>query len=114
MKTVAFCKDKSDRVNIAICAAFGCATGDLTCFSDTIFKKVAVFVLHRLFDFEKRGIAKRYNMTHWYVPTVVEEIEFKIMVVPGFRLKIIDVCNKIGYEANLELSGCKIVNSVLL
>jgi hypothetical protein len=32
------------------------------------------------------------------VPTVVDEMEFQMLVVGGFRDKIVEVCKKIGYE----------------
>lgn len=98
MKAATFNKEKASEIENAVCEVFGCGVSEILGFSDTIFKKVVVFILHRLYDCDKRSIGASYQMTYLYVPTVVDEIEFKMLVVFGFRKKIIEVCDKINFQ----------------
>jgi len=107
-KTTTFHKEKATEIENAICAVFGCSVSDLLSYHDTIFKKVAVYVLHRFLDYDARSIGRAYQMTYLYVPTVVDEIEFQMLVVGGFRSKIIEVLKIIGYEANLVATVRKV------
>jgi hypothetical protein len=97
-KTITFDKEKAVELEQAVCSVFGCEVSDLLGYPDTIFKKVVVYVLHRFLDYDSRSIGRAYQMTYLYVPTVVDEMEFQMLVVGGFRDKIVEVCKKIGYE----------------
>jgi hypothetical protein len=107
-KTTTFDKEKATEIEAAICDAFGCSVSDLIGYHDTTFKKVVVYVLHRFLDYDARSIGRAYQMTYLYVPAVVDEIEFQMLVVSGFRGKIIEVLKNIGYEANLVATVRKV------
>lgn len=97
-KTTALNKEKASEIENAVCEVFGCSVSEILGVSDTIFKKVVVFILHRLYNYDKRTIGTSYQMTYLYVPTVVDEMEFQLLVVSGFREKIIEVCNRINFQ----------------
>jgi hypothetical protein len=77
-------------------------------YHDTVFKKVIVYALYRFYNFDARAVGKAYQMTYLYVPTVVDEMEFQMLVVSGFRDKIVQVLKLVGYEANLVATVRKV------
>lgn len=96
METTAFDIEKAQTVEKAVCEVFGCNICDIVCFGNTFFKKVVVFLLTKLYGFNKRNIGIKYQMTYLYVPTVVEELEYMLKVVPGFKVRIENVYQLIG------------------
>lgn len=101
-KTTTFNQEKANEVENAVCEYFGCNTSDIATYSDTLFKKVVVYVLYRFFDYHQRSIGAAYQMTYLYVPTVADEIEFQMLVVKGFREKIVGILKSVGYEARMD------------
>lgn len=87
------------QVEDAVMQVYGCRFSEIVGCIDTPSKKVVVFILSKLFDFDKRNIAVAYSMTYLYVPTVVDEIEMQFIISPAAREKIINVSKLIGYES---------------
>lgn len=98
METTTFDLEKAKMIEDAVCAEFGCNIYDIVCFKNTFFKKVVVFVLTKLYGFNKRNIGLKYQITYLYVPTVVIELENMIKTVPGFEIKINNVFKEVGFE----------------
>ncbi|WP_139261584.1 hypothetical protein [Flavobacterium johnsoniae] len=94
METTTFDNEKAEAVEKAVCEIFGCTIYDIVCFGNTLFKKVVVFLLTKLYSFNKRNIGLKYQITYLYVPTVVDEVEYMIKVVPGFNDKIENIYEK--------------------
>ena len=102
MTTTTFDTEKTNAVEMAVCSEFGCSISDVHAFRDTMAKKVVVFLLSRLYGYDKRVLAREYQMTYLYVPTVVMEMEYMCKVVAGFKLKIECIENLIAYEKVLD------------
>ena len=100
--TTTFNDDNAKAVENAVMLEFGAKYSELISITDTTSKKVVVFILNRLFGYDKRIIGRIYQMTYLYVPTVVEQVEYQYLVDISFREKIINICKIIGYEYKLE------------
>ena len=97
MTATTFDTEKTNAVEMAVCSEFGCSISQVYAFKDTMAKKVVVFLLSRLYGYDKRLLAKVYSMSYMYVPTVVMEMEYMCKVVAGFKLKIECIENLIAY-----------------
>jgi hypothetical protein len=109
MKPTTFDIEKAKAVEAAVCSEFECSIGDILGITDTMVKKVVVFVLRKFYDFNIHQIGNAYKMTYLYVPTVVNELENRFMIDVIFRYRIIAVCNEIGYryEKSMDFAGSR-------
>ncbi len=98
METATYNESKAKEVEAAVMQVFDCKLSEVIGVSDTPYKKVVVFVLKKLLDFDKRNIARAYSMNVYYVPTVVDEIEMMFLIDASTRNKIVEVSKIIGYE----------------
>jgi hypothetical protein len=103
MNTIAFDKNKCVEVENAVISEFDCKHHDIFGFPDTFPKKVVVFLLSKFYDFDKRNLGTAYQMTYLYVPTVVEELEFRLLTDWHFRAKIAIVLKILNYEFKEEI-----------
>lgn len=88
---------KAKEVEVAVMHVFKCKLSEVVGVTDTPYKKVVVFILNKLLEFDKRNIAVAYSMNAYYVPTVVDEIELMFLIDVTTRNKIIEVTKIIGY-----------------
>lgn len=102
MSTTTYNIVKAKEVENAVMQVFQCNTSEIICNSDTIYKKVVVFVLNKLLGYDKRIVALNYEMTYLYVPTVVDEIEFLFLLDQTTRNKITEVTKIIGYASQVD------------
>lgn len=102
MKTTTFDTEKAKAVGTAVCSEFGFSVSDIHAYKDTIAKKVVVFLLTKLYGYDKRVLAREYQMTYLYVPTVVQEMEYMCKTVVGFGLKTRNVEKLVCYEEVLD------------
>lgn len=102
MTTTTFDTEKAEAVGTAVCSEFGFSISEIQAFKDTMAKKVVVFLLSRLYGYDKRVLAREYQMTYLYVPTVVQEMEYMCKVVAGFKDKVDCIENLIAYEKVLD------------
>lgn len=105
METISFDIRKAKIIEDAVCEEFGCSIAEILCFKNTFFKKVVVYLLVKVHGYNKRNIGLHYLITYLYVPTVVEELEWKYRNVVVFKKSISNLCKKIGYESDLDLGG---------
>lgn len=98
MKTTAFDKEIAHDVEKAVLSVFECKESDILQYRDSLEKKVVVFFLMRIYEFNKKLVGSYYQMTHWYVPTVIDEIEVQWMLDLNFREKIIKTAKILNYE----------------
>lgn len=101
MNAIPFDQLKAKEVEAIVCETFGCRIADIVCYSDTVFKKVVVYVLSKFYAYDRRSIGHAYQMTYLYVPTVVEEMEVQMRLLTGFRDKIVEVLKRVEYETNV-------------
>lgn len=100
MKTaILYDEAKAKEVENAIIEVYGCRLNDIVGFIDTSYKKIAVFVLFKLLEYDKRNIAHAYSITYLYIPTVVDEIEFQFLMDKNLREKLSKIVKIIGYES---------------
>lgn len=102
MNTITFDTEKAKRVESLVCCEFGCAISEIVSFRDSIFKKVVVFLLSKLYGYDKRMIGHKYQMTYLYVPTAISEIEDYIKMKSGFETKINSILKQIDNEKILD------------
>lgn len=95
MKTITFDNDKATAVEIAVSEVFECRRSEILGMKDTLVKKVVVYILFKTENYNSRILAANYQISHLYVPTVINELEYMKKVVPGFELKIKNVYEKI-------------------
>ena len=107
MNTIPFDTEKAKLVERAVCREFGCGIADIVSMSDTMTKKVVVFLLSKRYGYDKRIIGHKYQMTYLYVPTVVAELEHMIKVVPGFELKMNAIIQQLDDEKILDYAGSR-------
>lgn len=93
---------KAKEVEAAVMRVFNCKLSEVIGISDTPYKKVVVFILNKLLEFDKRNIAVAYSMNTYYVPTVVDEIEMMFLIDATTRNKITEVTKIIGYASKME------------
>lgn len=91
-------------VDIAICDVFKVEKSKLHEFRDTDEKKMAVYVLFDVFQFDWHVIAREYKMTYLYVSTVAEEIKYKLKNDAWMKQKVSEVMARIDSVA-LELAS---------
>ena len=115
MKSTTFDIEKAKSVECAVCSEFECSIGDVVGITDTMVKKVVVFILRKFYDFNIHQIGNNYKMTYLYVPTVVNDFENKFLNDIVFRYRIIAICNKIDYryEKNLDFAGSRNATAVV-
>lgn len=102
MKTTTFDTEKANSIEKAVCSEFGYRISEVYAFKDTMAKKVVVFLLSRLYAYDKRVLAYQYQMSYMYVPTVVAEMEQMEKVVAVFKLKIVLIINQLKNEKVLD------------
>lgn len=85
-------------VETAVMQEFDCKYSEVIGLADTVYKKVVVFVLSKLYSFNQRQLCRAYSMNFLYVPTVVSEIEDRFMLDVEMRERICRICKSIGYE----------------
>lgn len=88
---------KAKEVEVAVMQVFDCKLSEVIGVKDTPYKKVVVFILNKLLEFDRRNIARAYSMNAYYVPTVVDEIEMMFLIDATTRNKITEVSKIIGY-----------------
>jgi hypothetical protein len=93
---------KAKEVELAVMQVFNCKLSEVIGVKDTPYKKVVVFILSKLLEFDKRNIAVAYSMNTYYVPTVVDEIEMIFLIDATTRNKITEVTKIIGYASKME------------
>jgi hypothetical protein len=95
--TTAFDKEKCAAVEQSVMKVLNCNLYEIVNYPDTFSKKVVVFVLSKFYDFDKRNVGRAYQMTYLYVPTVVDELEFKILTDFKFREQVSMILKEVGY-----------------
>jgi len=95
--TTAFDKEKCAAVETAVMKVLDCNIHEIVNFPDTFSKKVVVFVLSKFYDFDKYNLARAYQITYLYVPTVVEQMEFQLLTDWHFREKVSLILKDLGY-----------------
>ena len=75
MKLTTFDITVATEVENAVIEVYNCRISDIHQFIDSEVKKVVVFVLCYHFGFNRRMVGWNYKITHWYVPTVCEEVK---------------------------------------
>lgn len=115
MKPTTFDIEKAKAVETAVCSEFECSISDIVSLTDTMVKKVVVFILRKFYDFNIHQIGNNYKMTYLFVPTVVNELENRFLNDAVFRYRIIAICNRIDYryEKNLEFTGSRNTAAVI-
>lgn len=104
MKANSFCQSIASDVENAVMAVFECQYNDIHQYKDSDVKKVVVFILCWHFGFNKRMVGWNYRITHWYVPTVCEEMKVLYEHDALFKEKIDKVLSKInGYDSKNEM-----------
>lgn len=98
---------KAKEVETAVMQVFNCKLSEVIGVKDTPYKKVVVFILNKLLDFDRRNIARAYSMNAYYVPTVVDEIELMFLIDATTRNKITEVTKIIGYAYKMDSNGNK-------
>lgn len=58
---------------------------------------MVVFLLVKVYGYNKRNLGIKYQMSYLYVPTVVEHLEWQYRTVGAFEISIGNVCKKLGY-----------------
>ena len=111
--TTAFDKQKCAAVEQAVMQVLDCNLHEIVNFPDTFSKKVVVFVLSKFYDFDKRNIGQAYQMTYLYVPTVVDEMEFRLLTDWKFREQISLILNKLNYAAKVDFIGNRIASKAM-
>ena len=96
---------KAKEVEAAVMQVFDCKLSEVVGVTDTPYKKVVVFILNKLLDFDRRNIARAYSMNVYYVPTVVDEIELMFLIDATTRNKITEVTKIIGYAYKMDSKG---------
>lgn len=96
---------KAKEVEAAVMQVFDCKLSEVIGVKDTPYKKVVVFILNKLLDFDRRNIARAYSMNAYYVPTVVDEIELMFLIDATTRNKITEVTKIIGYAYKMDSKG---------
>lgn len=96
--TTAFDKEKCAAVEQSVMKVLNCNLHEIVNYPDTFSKKVVVFVLSKFYDFDKRNVGRAYQMTYLYVPTVVDELEFRLLSDWDFRNKINCILKELNYE----------------
>ena len=94
---MSFNEQQAKEVEKAVMQVFICPFSKIVGCIDTTEKKVVVFVLNKLLDFDKRSIAQAYSMTYLFVPTVVDEIMDQYILNTELRNKIVEGTKIIGY-----------------
>lgn len=102
MKTTTFDTEKANSVEKAVCCEFGFSVPQIVGLRDTIAKKVVVYLLVSYFGFDKRKVARKYQVSHLYVPTLVQEMQYMEKVVAVFKGKIVLVINQLKNEKILD------------
>ena len=95
MKTITFDNEKATTVEIAVSEVFECRRSEILGMKDTLVKKVVVYILFKTENYNSRILSANYQISHLYVPTVINELEYMKKVVPGFEMKIKNVYEKI-------------------
>jgi hypothetical protein len=98
MNATTFNIEKAKIIENAVFEEFGCSVRDIICYKDTFFKKVVVFLLVKIHDYNSRNVGMNYQMSYLYVPTVVAEIERDLNEIEVLRIAIEKVYKKLGYE----------------
>lgn len=98
---------KAKEVEAAVMQVFDCKLSEVIGVTDTPYKKVVVFILNKLLEFDRRNIARAYSMNAYYVPTVVDEIELMFLIDATTRNKITEVTKIIGYAYKMDSNGNK-------
>lgn len=110
MKTITFNTEEAKIIEKAICIEFGCSINEIVCFKNTFFKKVVVYFLVKIKGYKDRNVGLKYQITYLYIPTVINEIDYMIKVIPGFKTKITNVINIITNEKIMDCSAGRFVN----
>lgn len=113
MNTITFDTEKAKQVETAVCSEFGTTLSEIVSFRDSLAKKVVVFILSKLYGYDKRILGHKYQMTYLYVPTVIFEINRMMQVVPGLELKINAVLKIVENEKDLDLSRNRNLETVI-
>lgn len=95
MKTATFNPEKAKIISNQVCVEFDFAMNEVSAFKDTFAKKVVVFILIKYFGYDKRNVGNAYKMTYLYVPTVVNEMDVMLRLVPSFLGKINQILKNI-------------------
>jgi hypothetical protein len=103
MKTITFDNEKSAAIESAVCNEMNCSIYSLNGGDNTMSKKVVVFLSSKLLDYNRRLIARKYQITYLYVPTVVEDMQWKYKVDLVFRNTINNILKKTGYAEILDI-----------
>jgi hypothetical protein len=108
--TTTFDKQKCAAVETAVMNVLDCNLHEIVNYPDTFSKKVVVFVLSKFYDFDKRNVGTAYQMTYLYVPTVVDELEFRMLTDWKFRETICLILNQLNYAAQVDFTGNRIAS----
>lgn len=97
--TILYDESIAKEVENAVMQVYGCNLSEVIGVIDTPYKKIVVFVLYKLLNYEKRHIANAYSMSYLYVPTVVNEIEIQFLLDSKLRQKLCEITKIINYES---------------
>jgi len=103
MKTITFFEtDKAIAIETAVMNEMNCSIYKIVGGNNTMEKKVVVFLLTRLLDYNWRIIGRKYQICYLYVPTVVHQLEYHYKVDLNFQKMINNILKKTGYGKNLD------------
>lgn len=106
MQTITtFDKQKCAAVEQAVMNVLDCNLHEIVNYPDTFSKKVVVFVLSKFYDFDKRNVGVAYQMTYLYVPTVVDQMEFRMFTDWKFREQVAMILKHLNYAAKVDFTG---------
>lgn len=99
-----YCEETAKKVKDLVIAEFKCNKFDVIGAIDRLEKKIAVFILHKLYGFEKELVGYAFRMSSLYVPTAASEIEDMYIVDFNLRNKICSILNIMNYESKVDIS----------
>ena len=97
MKPTTFDIAVATEVENAVIEVYGSKRNEIYQFRDSEVKKVVVFVLYHHFKFDWHMIARNYQMTYLYVPTVSAELAYWYKNDLKLKDKIDLILSKVQY-----------------
>lgn len=79
----------------AVCSVYGCDFVHVVSITDTIFKKIVVYILVKNYNVDVKYISKTFRIGALYVPTVVTYITEKIGQTVFFKMYYNEILKKI-------------------
>ena len=80
----------------AVCKVYGCQFGHIVNITDTIFKKIVVYILVKNYNVDVKYITKSFKISPLFVPTVVDYIAQRIEKTVFFKMYFNDILKRIN------------------